>query len=358
MSTHVWDELQENFSSAPPSPVAVAQPMLSNPPRISVVVLTYRRPQLLARCLRSLCQQDIHPQAFEVIVVDDGHTADTQACVTKMAQQYPKHMLRYLRPLVGRGPAVARNAGWCASQAALIAFTDDDTLPYPDWLRQGEAAMRADSWAALAGRVEVPPLNPNLLDTAPTDHELMTQGLQKAEFVTANAFVWRSALQQVQGFDERFTRAWREDSDLQFRLMDQVGRVGRSESAIVIRPVRPERWGISLRQQKNAFFEALLYAKHPHRYRKNVGSPPWNYYTIVLLTLGAIVLAMMSQGFASALATVGAAALILQFAWSRLRFTSREPKHELEMLATSAVIPFLSVYWRLRGAWHFRVWFF
>ena len=38
----------------------------------------------------------------------------------------------------------------------------------------------------------------------------------------------------------------------------------------------------------------------------------------------------------------------------RLRRTSRAPAHVVEMIVTSALIPFLSVYWRLRGALHFR----
>ena len=53
-------------------------------------------------------------------------------------------------------------------------------------------------------------------------------------------------------------------------------------------------------------------------------------------------------------ALVAALVLIGRLAWRRLRPTSRDPAHVLEMLATSAAIPFLSVYWRVRGAWHFR----
>ena len=44
-------------------------------------------------------------------------------------------------------------------------------------------------------------------------------------------------------------------------------------------------------------------------------------------------------------------------AWRRLRHTSHRAEHVAEMLATSAVIPFLSVYWRLRGALRWRVLF-
>ena len=186
----------------------------------------------------------------------------------------------------------------------------------------------------------------------------MTRGLEGTEFVTANAFVQRAALAQVEGFDERFTRAWREDSDLHFRLLDQAGPVGRCESAVVVHPVRPERWGVSLRQQKNAFFEALLYAKHPRRYRTGAGlATPWDYYAIVALALLAVGLYGADVIGSAVISAVFALALVLRFAARRLRHTSRSPQHVAEMLVSSAVIPFLSVYWRLRGAVHFRVWF-
>jgi GT2 family glycosyltransferase len=103
-------------------------------------------------------------------------------------------------------------------------------------------------------------------------NELMTRGLASAEFVTANALVRRDALEAVGGFDERFGRAWREDSDLQFRLQ-ALGEVARADAATVLHPVRPERWGVCLRQQRNACFDALLYKKRwPVRRRRR--SPP------------------------------------------------------------------------------------
>lgn len=112
---------------------------------------------------------------------------------------------------------------------------------------------------------------------------------------------------------------------------------------------------MSLRQQRNVFFDALLYRKHPRLYRERVRRvPPWDYYAIVLLTLAAAALAPMGNGPAAMLMLAATVALVLRLAARRLRRTSREPAHVAEMLVTSAAIPFLSVYWRLRGAWHFR----
>ena len=324
--------------------------------RISVVIPTFRRPQLIVRCLEAVIAQRLDADAFEVIVVDDGCTADTQAAVEGVARAHPAHAIRYLRPSHGHGPAAARNAGWQAARAPLVAFTDDDTVPDREWLRAGERALGADA-VAVSGRVVVPSPDPLVHGdaAAPTDHELMTRGLESAEFVTANAFVRRSALFEVGGFDERFKRAWREDSDLQFALIDK-GRIVRCEDAVVEHPVRVEAWGVSLRQQKNVFYDALLYKKHPRLYRERIlATPPWNYYAVVLLSIAAAV--FVATGVIGSAVVSAAVALILigALARRRLRRTSHTPAHVIEMIVTSFAIPFLSVYWRLRGAIHFRV---
>ena len=125
-------------------------------PRLSIVIPTCRRPALVLRCLEAVVGQRIEPSAFEVIVVDDGRTADTQAAVNAFANRHAAtHRVRYVRPEHGRGPAAARNRGWRLARAEVIAFTDDDTIPDPDWLAEGERAL-GQELAAVAGRVKVP----------------------------------------------------------------------------------------------------------------------------------------------------------------------------------------------------------
>lgn len=323
-------------------------------PRLSVVIPTYKRPQLLLRCLKSVLTQRFDTDAYEVIVVDDGHDDATKHLVESLINGAPLAAeLRYLRPPTGRGPAVARNVGWRAARGALVAFTDDDTVPARDWLAEGERVMaKHPEWVAMCGRVSVP------IPGETTDHARMTAGLARAEFVTANAFVRHWALQKVNGFDERFARAWREDSDLQFRLMAEVGHVGRSARAEVVHPVRAAPWGLSLTQQKNTFYDALLYKKHPRLYRERIRPvPPWNYYLIVALAFASLVLLFVREIEWAMGSLAVMVALVLHLAFARLRDTSHRLPHVLEMLATSALIPFLSVYWRLRGAIHFRVLF-
>ncbi len=321
--------------------------------RLSVVVPTYRRPELLAVCLNALQTQSLSPVEFEIIVVDDGHDPRTRDLVHAMARQRTQPALRYLRPATGRGPAVARNAGWRAARGEIVGFTDDDTVPDAEWLVEGLRAM-GTSVAAVRGRVVVP------LPARITDHVRMTQGLEAAEFVTANCFVRRDVLARLDGFDERFPLAWREDSDLHFRLLERYGDIPRAAAAVVSHPARPVRWGISLRQQRNACFDALLYRKHRARYLERIGPPfaPPSYYAVVVATVAAVGLLASGRHRPAALAAGLATALVLRFAARRLRGTSAGPHHVLEMLVTSAAIPFLSLFWRWRGALRYRVPFF
>jgi glycosyltransferase involved in cell wall biosynthesis len=316
----------------------------------SVVVPTYRRPDLLDRCLEALAKQEIDPSGFEIIVADDAASEATRRQVEGWAGRSPIP-IRYAGPAASRGPAAARNAGWRAARGEVVAFTDDDCLPEPRWLSEGIAAL-ADGAAAASGPVVVP------IPERPTDYERDAAGLERAEFVTANCFVRRDVLEAVGGFDERYAAAWREDSDLQFTLLARGHRIVRAPRAVVVHPVRPAPWGISLRQQRKSQFNALLFKKFPDLYRRRIrSSPPWDYYAIVasLATAATAWLAGPRGVLPAAVALWGA--LTARFCARRLRRNSLAPGHVAEMVVTSALIPPLSVFWRLYGAFKFRVFF-
>ena len=321
----------------------------SERPRVSVVVPTYRRPDLLERCLRALLDQQLEPAAYEIVVADDASEPATGRLVAQLATD-ASVALRYLSVTRRHGPAAARNVGWRAARAEIIAFTDDDTIPQPDWLRAGLAAFDDPGVVGVDGPVEVP------LPTPPTDYERDAAGLSRGEFVTANCFYRRGALEQVGGFDERFSAPWREDSDLFFRVLQTGGKLDRAPDAVVLHPVRPAGWGVSLRQQAKSRFNALLFKKHPRLYRERIqAAPPWRYYG----ALGSLLLAsigLLTARPAAALAGLGAWLVLTgTFCARRLRGTSRSLSHLAEMALTSALIPPLAVYWRLRGALEHRV---
>jgi GT2 family glycosyltransferase len=282
-------------------------------PVVTVVVPTCGRPELLQRCLAALEKQTLPREQYDVVVVDDS--------------------------ALRSGPAAARNRGWRQARAAIVAFTDDDTEPHPRWLENGLKAIAAAD--AVCGRMIMP------IPATPTDYERDAQGLERSEFVTANCFVRRALLERIGGFDEGFRMAWREDSDLHFRLLRCGARIVRAPDAVVVHPVRPAAWGVSLRQQRKVMFDALLFKKHRELYRSRIRAHPrWDYY--------AITAALLSMPLFPPAAVLWAV-LTGRFFAQRLRGASKRPGHVLEMLVTSMLIPPLAVFWRFAGALRFRV---
>ncbi|MEK6346679.1 MAG: glycosyltransferase [Burkholderia sp.] len=322
--------------------------------QVSVVVPTYRRPAMLAVCLDALCHQDFPPARYEIVICDDGPDDATRACVQRVAAAQAARggpRVRYVPVTATQGPAGARNAGWRQACAPSIAFTDDDTRPDRGWLTAGVAAL-AHGAAAAAGTIVVP------MPPRPTDYEADASGLARAEFATANVFVARRCLVATGGFDERFTAAWREDSDLQFTLLRAGGEIVRADDAVVVHPVRPARWGVSIAQQKKSQFDALLYRKHRDLYRTRIRArPPLRYYAIVGCALAAVAAALAGAMPVALVALLAWLALTGQFCALRLRGRDRSWRHVAEMAWTSLPIPFLSLYWRLRGAIRFKVLF-
>lgn len=196
------------------------------PVQLSVVIPTYRRPELLRRCLDALVEQDLAAERFEVVVVDDGSgdatsevLAGTDGNVTALTQP------------ANAGPAAARNRGIRAASGELVLFLDDDVVAAPDLLSTHLALHDAasDPTLGILGRVDWHPS----IESTPFMRWLDRSGLQfaydtwlregpvdppYAAFYTANLSVHRELLVAAGGFDERFPYAAFEDMELAFRL--------------------------------------------------------------------------------------------------------------------------------------------
>ena len=319
--------------------------------KVSVVIPTFRRPHLLKNCITALAAQDFEKDDFEIIVVTDGPDIPTRSMLNDLPLILP--FVQFISLPEKKGPAAARNAGWRAANGELIAFTDDDCLPALNWVSRlwDEYILNwKPEYIAFAGKVQVP------VSEEPTDHEINTAGLQDADFVTANCACTKAALELIGGFDERFTVAWREDSDLEFRLLENNIDIKRKIEAVVVHPVRKAEWGVSIKEQKKTMFNALLYKKFPQLFRKKIQpSPSWNYYAIIagfVLLMAGLILQTKFLVLTGAMVYLG---FTIAFIISRLVRTSRSYKHVMEMIATSLVIPFVSVYWTVYGALKYRV---
>lgn len=319
---------------------------------VSVVIPTYQRAELLSRCLNALLQQQFNKEQYEIIVVSDGPDAETKKIFDNLTG-YDASEVRYMSLPQKKGPAAARNYGWLNARGRIIAFTDDDCVPDAYWLAEIVKHCNNEDSVAITGKVIVP------LSKRPTDHELNTANLQTADFITANCACTKSALVKAGGFDEQFSMAWREDSDLEFKLIDQQIPIKRIDSAIVTHPVRSSPWGVSIKEQKKTMYDALLYKKHPQLFRIKVRrvTSPMLYYLIIasfLLMLSGIIIKQRSL---ADIGLVGWLGFTTFFIIKRLYTTKLSLNHIAEMVITSFIIPFISVFWQWYGAVKYRVLF-
>ncbi len=320
--------------------------------KISVIVPTYKRPQLLKNCLLNLCNQTFDSKEYEIIIVSDGPDKETGIMVSEF-KNYQFKNIRFQSLPVKKGPAAARNLGWQSAQGILIAFTDDDCLPETTWLKNIWKHYNYEPEIAFTGKVIVP------VSQQPTDFELNTKGLETGDFVTANCVCTKATLKAVGGFDEAFSAAWREDSDLEFKLLEHRVPIIKLQDVVVVHPVRKAPWGVSIKEQKKAMFNALLFKKYPDLYRQRIKSnPPWRYYLIILFFMVFLIAMFFKLKWVSLIAFICWLSLTAAFIIERLSATRKTSGHIFEMIATSVIIPFLSVYWTIYGAIKYRVLFF
>src|SRR4051812_11023605 len=102
-------------------------------PFISIVIATKNREALLDETLAALAAQQWPRDRFEVLVADNGSTDDTRAVVQSAARRAGAPRITY-RYVATPGKSHAVNALFEEVNGELIALTDDDVLPEPDWL--------------------------------------------------------------------------------------------------------------------------------------------------------------------------------------------------------------------------------
>jgi hypothetical protein len=306
---------------------------------VAVVIPTVGRPSLQV-LLDSLANSSGPPPA-EIVVVDD-RVRPTGAL---LAGAVPARLAGRLRVVAGggRGPAAARNAGWHSTRAAWIAFVDDDVVVGPDWL----ADLAVDLFTAgadiagVSGVVRVP----LPADRRPTDWERGTAGLADAQWITADMAYRRRVLALIDGFDERFRRAYREDSDIALRVLDAGYQIARGRRKVE-HPVRPAPWHASIGQQRGNADDVLMRRLHRAGWGQRAGAPPGRrarHAAIAGAAVTAIGALLAKQRRVAAIAGALWLAGTAEFAWARISPGPRTPDEITKMLVTSVGIPPLAV---------------
>lgn len=255
---------------------------------------------------------------LELLMVDDASTDGSLSSVVSILEKAKRSdsiQVRFLKTPRRVGPAAARNLGIRQAGGRFIAFTDADVVPAPNWIEEisksfeegvgGVAGITLTETSRLLYPLRIAPVN--------------------AEFATCNIAYCREVLEKCGKFDERFTYALREDSDLAYRVLEAGYEISCNPNAVVFHPVKKVSLrGLFLMARMTAS-DVLLYKKHPRRSKKTLDLVSPGITRRGLWALGSV---MTSVLLITTLDFVGAGlALILFFvvitlAAARRRYTS------------------------------------
>lgn len=288
------------------------------PPRISVAISTYQRASMLSRLFDALSRQTLPTEEFEVVIVDNGSDPETAEAIEKLA---PSSGLRLhaLRVEQNRGPTPARNLAWREALAPLIAFTDDDCAPAPEWLENGLKALTTND-AVIVGRT-LP--DPNL-PIGPFSRTIRVNDVNWLP--TCNVFYRRDDLEAVDGFDESFLEPGGEDTDLAFRVRNQRGRpFAFAHEALVYHDVRPSRFIDAAKESFRWTGAPRFFRLHPDgrsRLHRGIFWKPSHPKVIV-------------AAFGLLLAILDRRALVLTLPWLYYRIRVRRPQGRRRQLLSA-----------------------
>jgi GT2 family glycosyltransferase len=201
-------------------------------PTFSIIVPTFRRPDVLEQTLTALVALDYRPDRYEVVVVDDGPDEITAKVVDQMRNA------RVSVTVIGqhrRGAACARNRGASLADGEWLLFCDDDIVAPRLHLQAHLAAHQRHATAVVAGRWELAPgvvaalrrtpfgryridLERRFAEQARGEPLAGDPGRLRATLLSAaNLSLRRDLFWGIGGFDEAFPLAGAEDQDLSLR---------------------------------------------------------------------------------------------------------------------------------------------
>ncbi len=200
---------------------------------VSVIVPHYDDLANLKQCIGLLAAQTLPRSQFEIVVADNN-----SSCGLSEVERVCKPLARVVpAPIRGAGPA--RNVAIASSHGAILAFTDSDCRPAPDWLERGLAALSDTDVDLVGGRVDVEVQDP-AHPTAVEAFEMVfafnfKRYIERLGFSgAANMFVPRQIFDRVGPFRALVT----EDLDWGKRASGANYRWRYAPNVVVIHPAR------------------------------------------------------------------------------------------------------------------------
>lgn len=181
-------------------------------PLISVIITTYNEERFIKNAVLSVAKQSMDPRSYEIIVVDDGGSDNTESVLNdlKNQQQIP---FKYLKKKNG-GTASARNFGIENARADIVSFLDGDDTYLPNKLKSSYEYINKNENIGIAYSDYIEKYPDKALVRLKQNFNPDT--LFSHCIVSTNSMVRKSAIERVGGFDETFRYV--EDYDLWCRI--------------------------------------------------------------------------------------------------------------------------------------------
>jgi len=225
--------------------------------KISVIVPTYNRLELLKNQVKALLHQTISKEDYEILIVNDGSSDGTKDFLQGISRKHAN--LTAIHTQNG-GPARARNTALGQAKGEIIAFTDDDCEVAPNWLETILAELKG-KLVGLQGLTYTDKAN-----VTPLTHQIDNETGHNS-VPTCNAAYYRELLYQVGGFDESFPYPHNEDADIGWQ-MQEIGEVRFCKEMKVYHPPRVDKFSKVKKRMNILESEFTLYQKNPGLYQK------------------------------------------------------------------------------------------
>jgi GT2 family glycosyltransferase/glycosyltransferase involved in cell wall biosynthesis len=243
--------------------------------RLSVIIPTYNRKDMLLKCLSALEKQSVLPSEFEVVIVDDGSTDGTEATLAEHRFSFPIEFHRQSN----QGPGAARNVGVTRARGELVLFIGDDIIAHERLLEHHllAHAQHPEAGASVLGHIDWPPW----MEPTPVMDYVCGEGTQQFAyryipdlpaldyrfFYTSNISLKRSflieAFEAGLRFDPCFRYAAFEDSELAYRLESRGLTIHYDKEALAYHDHWMDLESFARREYNVGQMAVVFYRKHP-----------------------------------------------------------------------------------------------
>ena len=205
----------------------------------TVIVPVYNESCGIKKALEALVVQSFPRDKYEIVAVDNGSTDETPQIVARMSKQYPG-LIKLVFERQTQGSYAARNQGIQAAKGDILAFTDADCVPTPDWLKSGVASLQEEGATCGGGRIEFTFRSgrPNIYEYLDSAQKLKQQTYVECSgfAATANFFARREVFSRYGLFMEELISGG--DYEFGRRLTTHGEKLIYIENAVVFHPAR------------------------------------------------------------------------------------------------------------------------